>query len=127
MYEALRDLESAVVVVEGSDFRLVKQCGLQHTSVHVSTRQHTSAYGSDFMLVQQSGLQHTSSSYVIIRQQTSAFASRRQHKSADVRVSIRQHTSESAYVSIRQHPSAYVRVSIRQHTSAYVSMYADVC
>jgi isocitrate/isopropylmalate dehydrogenase len=113
----------------------------------VSIREHTSAYVSIRLLLECGDLllhvthhlarQHTSA-YVSIRQQTSAYASIRQHRDLLLHVThhlaqcahvrcclvrlLRQHAS--AYVSIiRQHTSAYV--SIRQHTSAYVSIRAQ--
>jgi hypothetical protein len=55
-------------------------------------------------------------SYVSIRQHTSAYA----RAIAADRCLLQHHLHTSAYVSIRQHTSAYV--SIRQHTSAYASI-----
>jgi hypothetical protein len=98
----------------------------QHTSAHVSIRQHASAVEdvAIYRDVTQQGSQHTSA-YVNIRQHKSAYVSIRQHTSAyrgvtqqngsrEARRStcIRQHTSAST--CIRQHTSAYVK-----HTSAY--------
>jgi hypothetical protein len=85
----------------------------QHTSAYVSKRQHTVCLHTVSACV---SIRHTSACVSIRQHNTSAYVSIRQHTSACV--SIRQHTS--AYVSIRQHTSAYV--SIRQHTSAYVSI-----
>jgi hypothetical protein len=111
----------------------------QHTSAHVSMRQHSVFYyflsiaaadlptGALYHRVHAQRLnrhrypvsirEHTSA-YVSIYQHTPEYVSIYQHTSAYVAyVSIRQHTL--AHVSIRQHTSAYV--STRQHTSAYVS------
>jgi hypothetical protein len=105
----------------------------QHTSAYVSIRQHTSAYVSILTSAYVSIRHHTSASrrlqdagahletYVSIRQHTRAHGSIRQHlvafKMQERIWKLRQHTS--TYVSIRQHTSAYV--SIRQHPSAHVS------
>jgi hypothetical protein len=114
----------------------------EHTSAHVSIRQHTSAPRvlATAQQVYVSIRQHTSA-HVSIRQHTSAYfmlqrvlpgrgmeedprARASTHKTSclplPVYVSIRQHAS--ACVSIRQYTSAYV--SIRHHTSAYVSIRA---
>jgi hypothetical protein len=111
--------------------------------LHVSIRQHASAYADVCSRGRPSpsaGQRQRMRSYVSIRQHTSAYGSIRLHalirgRTAPAYAIIRQHTS--AYVSIRQNTAAYGSmpspaagqrqrmrsyVSIRQHTSAYVSI-----
>jgi hypothetical protein len=111
---------------------------LQHTSAYVSipaVQAHSSAStasGTSLMLGGSAGLLHVSirqhtSAYVSIRQHTYAYLSRGvsaqsftvpSWEAEDTCARLSQHTS--AYVSMRQHTSAYL--SIHQHTSAYVSI-----